>query len=193
MTIRTAVAISLAVLVFGLCLGFLAGWKVYNHAQDGSGTYVGPTAHKDGSVTLERKPDSTTSPGTMIPKGDKAVKIIKLRVRDTVRVVIHVRDTDVVCPPCDEIPLDFTISTGKDGDHVTAKAPAGVLISGTDIPITAAEPPRPHRWRVGLAVEPFRRQGGATVLRDVGPFFFGATGLYGASGGTGVVSVGINF
>lgn len=193
MTRKTVAFVILAVLTLGLVLGFWIGWKVYDHKKEGSGAYSGPSAHADGSVTLERKPDSTTVLGTAIPRGDKPVKIIKIRVRDTVRVVIHVRDTDIVCPPCDEIPLDLTISTGKDGDHVTAKAPAGVLITGTDIPITAAEPPRPHKWRVGLAVEPFHRQGGATVMRDAGPFFFGATGLYGASGGAGVISVGINF
>jgi len=193
LTGKTTVYVGLIAVIIGLIGGFTLGWRVYDHPQASSGGYSGPAAHKDGSVTLERKPDSLTAPVTALPDGDRAVRVIKLRVRDTVRVVIHVRDTEVVCPPCDEIPLDLTISTGKDGDHVTAKGPAGVLITGTDIPITAGAPSKPRPWRAGVALDPFGRRGGAVALRDIGPFFLGAAGIYGVSGGVGVVFAGVKF
>ena len=192
MTTKNTVYIGLIAVIIGLIGGFALGWRVYDRHETASAAYSAPVAHKDGSVTLERKPDSLTAPATAIPQGDRAVRIIKIRVRDTVRVVIHVRDTDVVCPPCDEIPLDFTISTGKDGDHVTAKAPAGVLVTGTDIPISG-QIVRPHPWRVGAALDPFGRRGGAVVLRDIGPFFLGASAVVGVGGGSGVVMAGVRF
>jgi hypothetical protein len=189
---RNAVTAILIAVFAGLISGYCIGWKVYDRAPASAEGYSAPSTNKDGSITLERKPDSLKAPETAIPAGDKPVRMIKIRVRDTVRVVIHVRDTDVVCPPCDEIPLDFTISTGNDGDHVTARGPDGVVITGTDIPITG-KMVKPHPWRVGAALDPFNRRGGVVVCRDIGPLFIGAAGVYGIGGGGGLVMAGVRF
>ena len=192
MTTKNMLILAGISIVIGLILGYCLAWQVYGKDTAVIGGYSAPAAHTDGSVTLERKPDSLKSAPTAIPAGDRPVRVIKLRVRDTVRVVIHVRDTEVVCPPCDEIPLDLTLSTGSDGDHVTARGPAGVLVTGTDIPITG-KMVKPHPWRVGAALDPFERRGGVVALRDIGPLFLGAAGVYGIGGGSGVLMAGVRF
>jgi hypothetical protein len=193
MTRQAVVYIGLIALVVGLLGGFAIGWRVYDQPAPSAAHYAPPAAHNDGSITLEQKPDSVKTPLTAIPKGDRATRIVRLTVRDTVRTVICVRDTVVECPPCPEIPIDLTLSAGKGGTHVTAKSGAGAVVSGTDIPLTATIE-RAHKWRVGLAGDPAGLRVGAFGMRDLGPFCVGAVATYWPEHGAGaVVMAGVRF
>lgn len=179
----------------GLAWGFYWGKEICDRGGS-TIVYAPPEKHSDGSLTLERKPDSVVTPRTAIPKGDKLDRTISVvvgsrRPPDT----IAVRDTVVVCPPCPPVRVDLSVSSGPSGSHVTASSPDGEILSGVDIPITERViSPKPRVWRIGLAGDPIGRRVGLSVHRDLGPLYAGLAGAYWPLRGTTMIAeVGINF
>lgn len=125
-----------------------------------------PEQHQaDGSLVLERRPDPAAKPKQQIPRKAKVERVTQVTVQP-----------DASAPsagkPCPPVTVDLTLIREPDGmRRVLASSPDGEVVGGIDVPVeTAAPPPEPKRWAVGLSWSPVDSTAGLWIERDVPVF-----------------------
>jgi hypothetical protein len=120
---------------------------------------------EDGSVIVERKPDATAKPRQRVPKGATVERIERVVVQGETPSEIRAC-TSVKCPP---VTVDLSLVRISDNTkRVLASSPDGQIVSAIDIPVeTAAPPPEPPKWAVGMSLDPIRQTPGVWIERDI--------------------------
>jgi len=140
---------------------FAAGWMVGGMIDEPAPERYAPAViHKDGSVTIERKPDAKPKlPSPTVPKGGRLVRTVEVTVKP-------------VQPECDPVSVRLDMTSHDDGLRVSAVAAGGQILDAVDIPQDTIYRPRDTKHVVAL-----ERIGNATVIRygrslgsfDLGP------------------------
>lgn len=118
----------------------------------------------DGSEILARKPKADAKPAHKVPRGAAVERIEQVTVQGP-----GLKMPGGEVKPCPPVTVDMTIVREVDGaKRVIASSPDGQIISGIDIPVeTAAPPPEPPKWAVGLSFDPFHQTPGVWLERDL--------------------------
>ncbi|WP_428309239.1 hypothetical protein [Hydrocarboniphaga sp.] len=117
----------------------------------------------DGSVIAERAPD---------PAPPAAPHVIPPKAKEVRRMGVTVQPAREDCP---QVHVDMSLVDVDGGRRVIASSPDGVVTSAIDIPIVPDQvAAAPRRWAAGPSVDPFGRNFGAWVERDLGRIRLGA-------------------
>ena len=149
----------------------------------------------DGSTVLERAPDAQAKPAQQVPKGAKVERVVKIKVQGG-GTGLKLPDAGKACPP---VTVDLSLVRMPDSTRrVVASSPDGEILSGLDVPVeSAAPPPAPKRWAVGVSLNPVRQTVGVWIDRDLARVRVGAeinqTRDFGLSGVEARVKVGMTF
>lgn len=109
----------------------------------------------DGSLIIERKPDSKTATAHDIPRGWKAERVV--------RVDVQPARTD--CPVCT---VDLTLVRTPDQMlRVVASSQSGRVIGGVDVPIAPLNLDKGHPWAAGISYSTESKTG-IWLDRDIG-------------------------
>lgn len=119
----------------------------------------------DGSTVVERKPDAKAKPKHQTPKGSKVERTGSVTVTPPTPPEIAAC-TSVKCPP---VTIDTSLVRLPDGSkRVIVSSPDGQINRAVDIPVeTAAPPPEPPKWAVGMSLDPIRQTPGVWIERDI--------------------------
>lgn len=178
----------------GAAAGLAGGWALWHPRGRIVETPAAEVRNTDSSLTLERRPDATAKPSSIVPSGTLE-RLTRLRIQPN-PVVVHdtawlpappnvsrgTLDTAIVQPPRlvpvvrvdtvipPPIEVELALVRQKDGmRRVTASAKGGVVLGGIDIPVESAAPERVLRWSTGATYDPSARTYGGFITRDLGP------------------------
>ncbi len=182
-------------IALGLILGLSLGWKLYRPAPVKPETPASAARQADGSLVLERAPDSAPGPAPhLIPNGGREERRIRIIVKPRpvsgpvspagsppITSVQPPSSNGTACPPCGAnglicppVAVDLSLVRMPDKSRrVVASSPDGEVIGGVDIPIERRTEPRPLKWAAGATYDPIDRTWGGFVNRDLGPFRLG--------------------
>lgn len=125
-------------------------------------SYKPAAQQADGSLLVERKPDSAARPRSQIPKGTAPARNIEVVAQSG-------------APDCPPVTVDLALVREHDGgQRVVASSPDGRILRAVDVPIDTAAPPDIQRWAAGISYDPLNRTGGAWLDRDIGRVRLGA-------------------
>lgn len=178
----------------GLVLGLGAGWKLWRVNQVTPETYAREQRQSDGSLILEKKPQSDAKPAQEIPKGGAIERVIQVSIKpkplDPIPMISSPMDAPGILMPGSAQPVnapirvDLTLVRMPDGTRrVLASSPDGEIVGGVDIPVESATSQKPLRWTASIlrTWEPTTgKQGwGGQLQRNMGPFVVGVGGFQG--------------
>lgn len=184
--------LGLAVII-GAIIGLIVGWGLWRPRAPQRETPAAAVKQGDGSVILERRPESAPAPPPHeLPAGGKEERRVSVSIQPRAKIkpveavktpgatpsssggeIVPGRGEDAAtCPP---VRVDLSLVKMPDQSRrVVASSPDGDVVGGLDIPI---EPParafKPTRWAAGGLWNPADRTFGGWVDRDAGPFRFG--------------------
>lgn len=179
-------------LAAGSIVGFLGGLGLGAQLWQREAPVEAPAPEvrrPDGSVILERAPDSGARPATTIPRGAVLERVTRVVVvpenrppvpaigenvsRGTSGELSTRRDSsgkpeEAVPCECHPVALELSLIRLQDGSRrVIAQATGGTIVGGVDIPVEAALPPKVLPWAVGLEADLLARGIGLAVDRDL--------------------------
>lgn len=156
------VLLIIAVVLVGF--GFGAAWWMFKPVPVIETTNPAET-QPDGSTVIERKPDAKAKPKQQTPKGAKVERVIEIVAQGVTPPEIAAC-TSVRCPP---VKVDLSLVRLPDNTkRVLASSPDGQIVGAVDIPVeTAAPPPEPPKWAVGISIDPLKQTPGVWVHRDI--------------------------
>jgi hypothetical protein len=162
---------TIATLVVALLVGAGAGWWFSRPAAIVETAKPAET-QKDGSKIAEVAPDAKAKPKHMTPKGAKVERIGQVVAQGETPPEIAAC-TATRCPP---VTIDTSLVRLPDGSRrVIVSSPDGQVLKGVDIPVeTAAPPPEPPKWAMGISIDPIRQTPGIWVERDLWRIRLGA-------------------
>ena len=173
MLIAGAIALFLA----GLGSGLTIGWKTWQpRLKPAEITEKSQVMLKDSSKMLARTtilPENVDSfPKIATPSGYLTEKKVFITIHDSMRYrpdTIHVRDTEVICPPCPAPKVTLLLVKGPDGRRVIAKASDGFDLQGIDIPNNSAtaQSVKIPAWAIGVTYQPFPNIAGIRLSHDI--------------------------
>ena len=109
-------------------------------------TYAPQIRQKDGSVVLERKPQSDAKPAQELPKGAKAERVGSVVVRPKATFQMD-------APPTlgyGDVRVDWSLVKMPDQTRrMVMSSPDGEIVGGVDVPIESAREQRKLKWAVG--------------------------------------------
>ena len=137
--------------VVGLASGLGLGWKLWKPSAPVVDTYAPPVRNQDGSLLLERKPETPEQaakeiPTPTIPKGGKVERQIEVVVQptrpaspsqgqETPAVGQNKPNSWSEPPPCPPIRVDIALVLMPDQTRrVVVSSPDGKVVGGVDIP-----------------------------------------------------------
>lgn len=192
----------LAALVI-VALTLTAAWDMWKPAQAVPETPKPAAVQKDGSIILERAPDTKAKAPMTLPKGSTLERLAHITVQyktpfkaiagsvDTTETITekppnleiaqnlkqdHIADPGklIECPP---VTLDLALVRMPDETRrVIASSHDGAILDALDIPVDDAKPsPVPNVWSIGVVANPFKQTLGGYVDRDFGWLRTGAT------------------
>lgn len=118
----------------------------------------------DGSRIVERAPNKDVKPKQKVPKGAKVERVMTVEVQGA-----GLKMADGKYETCPPVTVDLSLVRERDGmKRVLASSPNGEIVKAIDIPVeTAAPPPEPNLWAVGLSWSPTHQTPGVWIERDL--------------------------
>jgi hypothetical protein len=136
----------------------LAAWQVPTNVVE---TPAAAQTQPDGSLVLERMPDSKAKPENAIPEGGKAVRVVHGEIKP--------KEPD--CPICT---FDLTLVRMPDNtSRVVLSSQTGTILGGLDVPVATLKIDKDHPWAAGISRGTGFESWGAWLDRDFGPVRFG--------------------
>lgn len=157
---RASLAVAGVVVVSALAIGYWLG-----RPAPVVETPAPAITQADGSIALPRAPDAKAKPKHMTPRGAKVERVGQITAQGETPPEIAAC-TSAKCPP---VTIDTSLVRMDDGSkRVIVSSPDGQILAGVDIPVeTAAPPPEPPKWAVGLSLDPIRQTPGIWIERDI--------------------------
>lgn len=178
-----------AVAAAGALAGILVAWALWRPRPTPRETYAPAQRQADGSLVLERKPQTEAQaraavPVPAAPKGGKLERVVEVVVQPHPPTPSPTEGPATPTPggallPCPPLRVDLALFKMPDQSRrVAALSPDGTVVGGLDLPVEAPEPQaRPLRWAAGGiygVTSGGGRSIGAFLHRDAGPFRIGA-------------------
>jgi hypothetical protein len=169
----------------GLVVGLMSGITLEYAILKPKPTKTEPTAsavrQSDGSLELERNPNSTPVVPHVLPKGSTLEREVQVMIK-LGRVTPPTTQSDSspkgIAPeaaPCPDVHMDLSLVRMPDStERVIVSSPDGDVVGGLDMPVDIARQARDLKWTVGGTWNPAGKTIGFFVDRDLGPFRVGA-------------------
>lgn len=147
-------------LILGMFLGAaVAGW--WYAPGEKVETPAVAERQPDGSLVLERQPDTKPRNTAVVPKGGKVVREIR----------VDVQPARADCPAC-SVELSL-VRMRDDSMRAVAWSPSGEVLGGIDVPIVPLRLDRDLVWAAGISRGTGEESWGGWLDRDFGPVRIG--------------------
>ena len=151
-------------LLIALAAGAFGGWYFFAPVPVVETAKPG-FVQADGSQGLTVAPDAKAKPKHQTPKGAKVERVGQIVAQGATPPEIAA----CTATPCPSVTIDTSLVRLPDGSRrVIVSSPDGQVLDGVDIPVeSAAPPPEPPKWAVGISIDPIRQTPGIWAERDV--------------------------
>ena len=158
--------------IVSLLLGMEIGWKLW-HPKTIHEVSAPAQRQNDGSLILEKQPNTEAKPAQQIPKGAIVERIVYVNAQPHAET-ITIPGSNVMVPsaqplqnPLHAMRLDMTLIRLPDGTRrMIASSPDADITGGMDIPVEDAQPlPKELKYSAGVVLG--KSSIGALITRDI--------------------------
>lgn len=172
-------------LAAGIATGLSIGWGLWSpKPAPPAERWEPPIRQEDGSLILERRPQSSARPAQQLPKGATLERAVQVTIAPHPKPPATpgpAQPEEAGLPPVmppDPVRVDLSLVRMEDRTRrVIASSPDGTVVGGVDIPIEPATVAKVPRWAAGAVFGTTAfgdKATGAFLDRDAGPFRIGA-------------------